>query len=350
MCGLSGFVGVTDPDKRTSLVIALAVGIDERGGHAAGYVTIGDALRYGRRVGEWAHAGDRFFQAASSGPVALMHARFATHNNADKETAAHPFAIKRGGRTVLWGAHNGASHDAWSSAHRNGRTFDVDSRELFELIADGKHAAIGNMYGWGVLSWITRREPHTIKLCVASEGGALEIVKTKCGAIVYASTKEILNGALEFAGLEVVHTYDTVVGVTYGLRWENGVATLKPTNEPTIKFRVEEKWEPKYTYGGYAGKRKWVKQENGAWTVEDWNEDNGWNIETGERINGYDRDGWCKAEDGTWHHKDDEDESKEMPKDWAALLEADDNSLYDSINDDDFDRAAFLRWLEKNAE
>ncbi len=115
MCGLSGYAGIS-PDKRVKLIEVLGEGIDDRGGHAAGYVSLTGNVSYARRIGRWEDSRSRFIRGAAQGAVCMMHARFATCGDRDDVVQAHPFAIQREGGTVLWGAHNGMIHNARASA------------------------------------------------------------------------------------------------------------------------------------------------------------------------------------------------------------------------------------------
>lgn len=210
MCGLAGFAGIKDYKTRLVLTTALtAKGIESRGSHAAGYVAVTEkhGVRYGRKVGAWSKARARFMKSAASGYMCLMHARFATCGKRDVESA-HPFAVHRKGKVVLWGAHNGMIPDAWNSAKAHGRDCNVDSQEVFELIADGEFESIQKMMGYGVLTWVEASDTSSIKLVRLSKNSDMEIVSVKGGGIVWASTWKILSEALKAAGLEAEYKYD----------------------------------------------------------------------------------------------------------------------------------------------
>jgi len=247
MCGIAGYMNVTDPEKRAALTFGLAVGIDKRGGDAAGYVTIpyGSAtVRVGRALGQFSNASDRFLRSAAAHPIAMLHARFATHSNAHDVKCAHPFTVKREGKTVLYGTHNGVMSSAWESSGKYDRPLTVDSLELFELLADGKHDEINQQNGWGVISWIRADDRHTIRLCVLSDGGALYVARTDCGAIVYGSTGPIVENALALAGMKSSAHYKYETGVVYAVRMsDRGIAEFFATDEPRLKFAEEDTWD-----------------------------------------------------------------------------------------------------------
>jgi hypothetical protein len=186
------------------LVLGLADGIDNRGGHACGYVSIDtkkDDLKYARKRGVWVRSRLRFIEGAAQ-DVCLMHARFATCGNRDDSNNAHPFAIRRNGRVVLWGAHNGMVPDAFASAKKNGRSIEVDSQEIFELLADRDYEGIQNMAGYGVVTWIESSLRDSVYLARLSSHSDIILVSIKGGGYVWASTRKILTEALKFADLE----------------------------------------------------------------------------------------------------------------------------------------------------
>lgn len=211
MCGIAGFQGVPlAASARELLVWGLGEGIDTRGGHAAGFIATGGAsgLQSHRKDGCWSEVKSlRFIKRAAEGQSVLMHARYATHGSRIASNA-HPFAIKREGRTVLWGMHNGILYNAQQSAEAHGRDFTVDSRELFELLADGETAKIENLQGYGVISWIDADDPHCPRLCKISEDGDLVVARIRGGGCAWASTKKILLDGIKWADLHVEAYYD----------------------------------------------------------------------------------------------------------------------------------------------
>ncbi len=219
MCGLAGFANVTNLAARIPLAYHLGIGADDRGGHAAGYVSAslqpGSPIHYGRTLGRWGDTSRAFMAAACAGDLTILHARYATMGRKDVASNAHPFAIKRDGRTVLWGAHNGMIEGTHATARAHGREHTVDSRELFELLADGKLDALRALQGYGVLTWIERVPAPGAARCVRmvrlTDDAELVVARTECGAIVWASTWEILAPALQAAGMvaDVTFTIDT---------------------------------------------------------------------------------------------------------------------------------------------
>lgn len=273
MCGVAGFLGIHDKATRLALVESLGVGIDARGGDAAGYVSIHPhAIRYGRIEGEWLNASGRFREAAASlDAPTMLHARYATCGRGGPNEA-HPFRIARSDYTI-WGAHNGVVYGLQDSAKRRGRDYDVDSREVFNLLADNEIKVIRRSWGWGVLTWIDSRDPGAIRVCKMTEGADFEIVKLeKQGAVgdaasngnvdphgnggfVYASTWQILKGALEYSGLKADEAYKLTAGKVYAIR-ESGIYHLKEHPE-ILLGDAKEDWGGGYGDDWRAAARKW---------------------------------------------------------------------------------------------
>lgn len=206
MCGLAGYVGIKNKAQRMLLASALGEGIDKRGGHAAGYVSIPSAespagIAVGRRIGTWRGAGFAWVEAAAAGEVAMMHARWATHGHKDDLENAHPFTIVRDGRDVLVGAHNGVLGQTESSAKRHGRKHTVDSRECFELLADGLHDKIRKLSGYGVLTWVTPDSGEVNLVCLSDNSPITSCVLSDGAGLVWGSTASIVEDALRIAHL-----------------------------------------------------------------------------------------------------------------------------------------------------
>lgn len=185
---------------------SLGTGIDTRGGDASGYVTINretGTLYNAKRVGPWCGARRKFAKRAAMGDMGIMHARWATCGNKKSQDQAHPFEIKREGETKLFGMHNGCIWNAKKSAKANGRekSYNVDSKELFELMADGDIEGIQELDGYGVITWYVPGSNY-INLVRLSKHSDICVVSLKGGGMAWASTWSILSDALDFAELE----------------------------------------------------------------------------------------------------------------------------------------------------
>lgn len=247
MCGLAGYQGLSvDEKQRLALVLGLGDGIDTRGGDAAGYVAI---TRHGfldvdRLVGTWSKSWRMTMTAASIGEHSLaMHARYATCGT-KTVIDAHPFTIRREGKVVLHGMHNGVIWDARSSAEINGRgkEYSVDSRELFELLADGETRAIADLNGYGTIVWIEPSAPHEIKLARLTADADLSIATVDGGGVVWASTRRILQSACEFADVPILEYYEVDDGVVHTIR--DGLLYVAP--------------EDRLSLGGFGRTRRWT--------------------------------------------------------------------------------------------
>jgi len=216
MCGLAGHAGVDSQRIREQLTFGLGIGIDIRGGDAAGFATITEdkTIAVGHKPGCWINARERFLQRASEGTLSMLHARFATCGTG-AITEAHPFVIKREGKTILFGAHNGIIYNAYSSAQRNGRKLTVDSKELFELLADKDYEGLKRLQGYGVITWIEADNPTCMFVHRLTAMSDFHIEQLEHGGFVWGSTREIVARALDMADLNYTCHYDLDVGVTY---------------------------------------------------------------------------------------------------------------------------------------
>lgn len=208
MCGLAGFAGIKNHAAKINLVVGLGFGIDGRGKDAAGFVSIVDGIpKYCKKLGKWKDARYRFWNTAAKGDICMMHARFAT---CGKKTIdeAHPYSIWRNKKVVLWGAHNGMMRSAWDCAKEHNRTCSVDSKELFELLADKEYETIKKQIGYGVITWIDSEQRDAVHLIRLSYQSDIYVASIKGGGIVWGSTKSIVEEAVDVANLEIENVYD----------------------------------------------------------------------------------------------------------------------------------------------
>jgi hypothetical protein len=254
MCGLAGYTNVS-PDRRLVLAYALGLGTDRRGGHAAGYVSLGATdgrIHYGRKQGEWSGASRRFLLDAIAGEVTIIHSRYATCGDRDEVSQAHPFAIMREGRTALWGAHNGMIDGARASAAKHGRPYTVDSEEAFELLADGHLDKIRQLAGYGTFTWIERTPPSEgpprVRLVRLTEDAELAIGQTACGALVWASTMRILQSATDAAKMRLTGVYTAETGKVYEACADG---TLVYSEQYADGLTLADRWTATYAAGAW---------------------------------------------------------------------------------------------------
>ncbi len=262
MCGIAGYSGLKDAAQRRKLVDALGIGIDVRGGHAAGYVSLaGTVPRLAKRIGTWGKSSDRFRYAAGAGETLMMHSRYATCGQAGNVDHAHPFAIRRNGKSVLYGCHNGVLQGTYTSALTNKRDHTVDSRELFELLADGQHGAIRNLTGYGVITWMVPGS-NVVHLVRLSEQSEVSCMHVEGGGIVWASTWTILKAACEYAGIKLDGEYKLPeIGQAYELHPD------KVEKNELTGLKIASWWS---SYGedeldyGYAGTKSFPRAKKAA--------------------------------------------------------------------------------------
>lgn len=204
MCGLAGFSGLNiDDGQKLLLTYALGIGADSRGGHSSGFISInGDDIYTAKTVGPWQKAPNEFLIEASESQACVMHSRWATCGRKEAISQAHPFTIKRKGKTVLWGSHNGIIWDAWDSAKANKRKIAVDSQEIFELLADNELEQMQSLGGYGVIFFVEPHKPF-IQMARLSEDAEIKVVELENnGGYVFASTWPLLRHALQTVGLK----------------------------------------------------------------------------------------------------------------------------------------------------
>lgn len=232
-------------ERRFLLAVGLGSGIDKRGGHASGFVSLSDRINVNHKIGAWGGASRRFMTEAVAGNITMMHARFATCGNKDDVRQAHPYTIRRNGRTVLWGAHNGQIWNAAASARAHNRPYTVDSRELFELLADDELEAIRGLDGYGVITWMTPNSP-TVKLARLADHSEIVVGRLAEGGVAWASTYAILSDAAEFAGMTIKSTFKLdEIGRVYEIH-PHGVII---TDRDGVKFsESEDMWKSAYLF------------------------------------------------------------------------------------------------------
>jgi Glutamine amidotransferase domain len=242
MCGIGGFGGIPIA-KRQVLTLALGLGIDRRGGHSSGYLSIqhSGALERGRTTDTWSTADAGFHKSAWQGNLVAMHARYATCGSHSK-TNAHPFKVQRKRKTVLWGMHNGIIWDAHGSAKKNGRDYTVDSLELLELLADREYDQIAGLSGYGTIVWVEAGDTKHVKICRMTENADMHIARNTEGhGTIYGSTAGIVNESAAHAGVTIEPPWEPDHGVVYQIS-TNGlverteeIITLEPARVYTHK-------------------------------------------------------------------------------------------------------------------
>lgn len=276
MCGVGGWTGLghISAELRYDLAEALGIGLDKRGGHAAGAVVVPEEgpPRLMRKLGTFGAARGRFIRAVSAGHSVMMHTRYATTGKRDEVENAHPFAVKRKTldgeeKTVLYGCHNGMIHGAWDSAKKNGREYTVDSREFFELLADQAYETIRALSGYGVVTFI-RPEDRAVRVLRLTRNSDFHAVNLVGGGVVWASTPEILKDALEYvkltqdAVLSVSKAEDATIGRVFRLSGTEAVET-KLDNIQLSATQTDRRTSGGVTaYNNYAAYQDYADDDN----------------------------------------------------------------------------------------
>lgn len=199
MCGLFGFTGKLDTDKRRTLLRALCMLNQSRGEDSVGLASINADTRqfqiYRVCVPPVNAIGKRRFVELCDdvGNVWIGHTRYATRGSVSKRNA-HPFVIG----SVL-GAHNGVVHVGRDLIDRcGGAVYDVDSQYLFHLLnARGK---IGEISGSAALTFCELKQSHDVSLL--RHNNPLHVISIDGGAgVAWSSELDHLLAGLALAGI-----------------------------------------------------------------------------------------------------------------------------------------------------
>lgn len=252
MCGLGGYIGIPQA-ARLAVAVGLGHANDSRGGHASGYgVRRADGgIHLGKKLGKWKDASNGFLQAAASGDMSLIHARWATCGDKTVDEA-HPFAVKRDGFVKLWGMHNGVIYSARESAKKHDRKFSVDSFELLNLLADNSHAEIHEQEGYGTLVWVRRDDINAVRLTKMTDDADLLICQVQEGGFIWGSTWAIVEAALSKAGLHTELRYELTTGVAYRIDSAGLCGTHEEVKLKERRYGGSRRYSG-VDYSGYSG-------------------------------------------------------------------------------------------------
>ncbi len=136
----------------------------------------------------------------------------------------------------------------------------MDSRELFELLADGHVDQIQELDGYGVITWVEAGSQN-VKLAKLSEGAEIVVAEMTTGGLVWASTWEIIYKAITAAGLRAERVFNLdEVGRVYRL----GLDGCFVTHETGIKLSERPTFDSWY--------RSAMLDDEDYWDWKDWDE------------------------------------------------------------------------------
>lgn len=204
MCGLFGwqFNPSKLPSKRQRrrLAMALAHHMDKRGGQAWGVVVNGSVFK---GLGDAQDRATHFKRA-----VTLMgHTRYATHGDKTNLEHAHPFAS---GDILL--SHNGVISNHRDLNTKYQRTHEVDSQHILSHLVEGLD--FSEIQSYGATTWLDVNDCDSVRIARLAERGDMAIAQIP-GGVVWASTKEAVTDACDFAGLVIEFWYEVDVGSVY---------------------------------------------------------------------------------------------------------------------------------------
>ena len=270
MCGLTGFARPNNSDSlpfAKKLFTSLMEATESRGTHATGVAACGGQDPWIWKAAEKAsvviqsEAWDKVMNGIGPDTTIVMgHTRWATHQNADKDEAAHPFQM---GRVV--GAHNGHINN-WKEIEKQvgGKNWMVDSQAAFALLDKMKKAdkALEALRGTFALTWVKNNN-----LYVARNSNPLSMAFIfELRLLVWNSERNILMKALWDAGVKAPEydVWDAQVGTVY--RYVPSMFADRATNvqkiENAFKAAYNASWQDNRQYS--KGVRSTTTWKNGV--------------------------------------------------------------------------------------
>lgn len=273
MCGLTGFARHPEAPELGRALEALTrmlVRMEDRGKHATGIAACLSATRPDT-VSKWAVkasvavASEPYKAAldaiAGDTQVVMGHVRHATHNNAHKDEAAHPFQI---GKVV--GAHNGIIYN-WQEVEdellklkrlpKDHVRWTVDSEAALGALATHKDAsrALDMLDGYWSLTWTKGRHLYFCRtaaapLCVAYSASTR--------TLFWHSVRATLTNTLVELGYHDIEVWETTPAVLY--QYE----PTKFNDKGTHAQKFKQHFKGRRDYGTSAGFNSARPNESGA--------------------------------------------------------------------------------------
>ena len=207
MCGLLGhsfsaqFAQSLSSEQRLVMSVALATHMDKRGGDSWGLADVYDPREWRPHIEKGLHNLTPHVLGPMARPAIarIGHTRKKT-TGAITERNAHPFNIEG----VVVGAHNGIVYNHNKVAETLGVEVEVDSEVIFHAIHRGLD--LSEVRAYGAITYADIRDPGHIYMG-RFNGGQLAIYgigddPDHTVGLVWASTSEAVEAALECAGLD----------------------------------------------------------------------------------------------------------------------------------------------------
>lgn len=209
MCGIAGFSiaeeATFDP---VPLARHLLTAIETRGRHAAGAGwTDGEGVWWDKAAMTGSQYATRRLSMSPLTTTAVLHTRFATSGSPKDNRNNHPHVLPG-----IVGVHNGVLRN-WRRLFGDlgvEPESQCDSEAIFALLAYSgltPTEALSFVEGDASVAWIDTDTPDRLHLA-RLEGRPLAVASTPRGSLVFASTKQLLVGAMQRASVQIKRVWD----------------------------------------------------------------------------------------------------------------------------------------------
>lgn len=202
MCGIAGFsLKQNSSVNARVLAHALLSQIESRGSHASGFAfTSGTALGYYKNAVRGGQLPLRTMPRDAK--TVILHTRFSTHGSETDNRNNHPVMSPDGNIALT---HNGviSNHDTVRrgfSPQIQAALPEVDTSVIPTLLQEGSYRDFNKLGGYAAVAWLVKGEENLLHLG-RLKNSPVAWTQLQDGSFVYASTKQLLQGALRQAGL-----------------------------------------------------------------------------------------------------------------------------------------------------
>jgi len=242
LCGLGGWDTIHGERRLVPLAAALMTEMVHRGDHSWGHYVDGKVFKGLGPIYKGVQA-----RSVRNVKTWMFHTRLASIGAISIKNA-HPY-IK--GHVI--GAHNGSIYNYEEMNKKYNRNCEVDSEQIFEHLNDNED--LGELRGYGAITYIDDRFDKCI-FCGKFNGGQLSAARIYSGGkqfgVVWASTDDALEAALEVAGLEYSEVDikpEYMYYIKEGNIWKFEVEREKNWQDKHVKIPIKYQKGKSNTYG-----------------------------------------------------------------------------------------------------